>query len=1125
LIPESEKKATHLKIGQLLLNNTNVEERKENIFALVNQLNFGTDLLNEESEKRELAELNLMAGKKAKAATAYDAAVNYLNVGLELLVNDSWQKYYELTVEIYVEAVEAEYLNTNFERSQRLADLVLQQAKNLIDRVKVYELKIQSYRAENQMLKAVETGFNVLKMLDVDWEKGASNFVIDLPDFSDLAEIPEMTDVYHLAAMRILMAVSGPVYVTQPELWSSIVLTQVKLCAKHGYSEIAASAYAQYGVILCAILEIDAGYNAGKLALKLLDKFNAKSFKCQAKQLYYSHIKPWKKPFKDTLSPLQSALQDGLEVGDFEWSGYALTIYCSNIFFTGESVELVAEEQAKYLGLAQKIKQEYVINYIKIWQQLSLNLLGKSTEKYLLIGEVFNELEALPAFLEKNNRTLLFLTYLGKTILLYLLRETGSALNSASLAAEHLESVMGMIVASVHNFYYSLSLLAEYPQGTKQEQEKYLHQVELNQEKMQFWASYAPGNFQHKYDLVEAEKARFLGQKEKAIDLYEQAITEARLLGYIQEEALANELAGEFHLAEKRENLGRFYITEAYYGYIRWGAIAKVNQMVEKYPEFLAKVTSEKPLSWEVKQVTTSTSQSTSSLLDLSTIMKASFAISGEIVLSNLLERIMEIAIENAGAEKGFLLLKEAGKWVIYTSDSEAVNDVNIMLSSEDEISQPVPMGIINYVERTEKSLVLNDASNEGIFINDPYILRNKPQSVLCKPIINQRKLIGLVYLENNLTTGAFTSERLEILKLIFGQAAISLENARLYAKLEAANQKLEDYSRNLEIKVAERTEELKEKNQSLKQTLKQLQQTQTQLIQTEKMSSLGQLVAGIAHEINNPINFIHGNLTHTHKYAHDLLALIALYQQTYPKITAEISEKIEEIDIVFLAEDLPKILNSMKVGADRIRQIVLSLQNFSRLNESNLKSVDIHQGLDSTLLILQHRLPKATAARETNNYSLADSHSKEIEVIKEYGKIPKVECYAGQLNQVFMNIINNAMDALEENQHKTTSSPTIRIQTQLVADNKLAITIADNGPGMTEKVKKHIFDPFFSTKPVGSGTGLGLSISYQIVVERHGGQLKCNSAPGQGSEFIIEIPLQAQQKIREAFPQQNLQI
>jgi signal transduction histidine kinase len=325
-------------------------------------------------------------------------------------------------------------------------------------------------------------------------------------------------------------------------------------------------------------------------------------------------------------------------------------------------------------------------------------------------------------------------------------------------------------------------------------------------------------------------------------------------------------------------------------------------------------------------------------------------------------------------------------------------------------------------------------------------------------------------------SSGSFMRE-IDVLGRSFNQMADQL--AASFIKLEQANSQLEK-------RIGERTADLE-------MTLQELNRTQAQMVQSEKMSALGQMVAGIAHEINNPVSFIQGNLQPAAAYSQDLLGLLNLYQRVYPEPTAELLEAIAAVDLDYLIEDLPKLLRSMQVGADRIAEIVRSLRNFSRLDESDVKTVDLHEGIESTLMILQHRL-KANATRA------------EIIVVRHFGEIPKVECHAGQLNQVFLNILANAIEALEE--HGDSDKPNIMITTTSLSEDWVQVAIADNGRGMSMTVQQQIFNPFYTTKAVGKGTGLGLSISYQIVTETHRGRLECISTVGEGTEFLIQIPV-----------------
>lgn len=415
-----------------------------------------------------------------------------------------------------------------------------------------------------------------------------------------------------------------------------------------------------------------------------------------------------------------------------------------------------------------------------------------------------------------------------------------------------------------------------------------------------------------------------------------------------------------------------------------------------------------------------------------------------------------------------------------------------------------------DYVERYKQGWIqqLEDISKSGLKHCQVDLLTSfQVKASLVVPVLQGEKLWGLLFAHHCQGTRVWQESEVELLRQLSVQVAIALHQAKLYQNLKA-----ELVERKLaELALRQFQEQLQKRSQQLEEALYELSSTQSHLIQTEKMSSLGQLVAGIAHEINNPVSFICGNIVHASRYAQDLLELVQLYAQYYPQPPIEIQSKAEAIDLDFLIEDFPKLLRSMKVGVDRIQQIVLSLRNFSRLDEAERKPVDIHEGIENTLLILQHRLKQPEG---------------EIQLVKDYANLPPVECYPGQLNQVFMNLLSNAIDAIEESlgqrQKPTISSeqkildfkqkttPTIRISTELKDQNQIVIRIADTGKGIPEQLKSRIFDPFFTTKPVGKGTGLGLSISYQIVVDKHGGQLQCFSTPEEGTEFVIEVPLKA---------------
>ncbi|GAB4291893.1 MAG: AAA family ATPase [Oscillatoriaceae cyanobacterium] len=689
LIPEADKKATHLKIGQLLLENTTPAERQDNIFAIVNQLNFGTDLLQVQAEKDALAELNLIAGQKAKAATAYEAALRYLHIAFELLGGESWERNYDLTLGVYVQLVEAEYLNGNFEPAKQLSELVLRKAKTLLEQVKIYEIKIQSEFSQFQMQAAIDTALPVLETLGVSLATSADTNALmvgiqaklnaENKQIQDLADLPPMTDPYKLAAVRILLTVISAIILTNPAVYPLVVLNAVHLCINYGNPPQASGVYAYYGMYLCTgVGDLNSGYQFGKLAVRLLEKLNARELTALVLHIDNAFIKHWKEPARDTIELTLEGFQAGLETGNIEYAGYNALDYCMFRLFAGEHLISVENDYAKYAAILGKLKQEYTLYYTNVCRQIVLNFAGKAENKLRLISQNINVEELLPKWVEAKNYYLLFIAYLAKTILAYSFGDYGQAIDYAREGGKYEVGNGGLIVTPLHNFYQSLSLLGGYNQAQAGEQEEFLAKIQVNQEQMKVWAENAPANYQHKYDLVEAEKSRVLGDDGAALSLYERAITGAKKHQYIQEEAIACERAGEFHLKRGQQTMGRFYLTEAYYGYIRWGAVAKVKDLEERHPKFLAKIAERNNAGISIGQTTVTSTGGSSQVFDVAAVIKASQAISGEIVISELLEQVMKIVLQNAGAQKGCLILYRSGNPRIEAAGAVQGKDVTV---------------------------------------------------------------------------------------------------------------------------------------------------------------------------------------------------------------------------------------------------------------------------------------------------------------------------------------------------------------------------------------------------------------------------------------------------------------
>ncbi|MEM9926601.1 MAG: AAA family ATPase [Cyanobacteria bacterium P01_D01_bin.50] len=1245
LIPETQKQSTHLKIGQLLLQKLSDEEKSSRIFDLVNQLNLGKNIIKTSEDKFQLASLNLQAGKKAKLSAAYQGARNYFNIGISLLPETAWREDYELIYNLHLYGSEAAYLCGDFDLAEALYTETLPRAQTALDKAAIYRVQMTQYQLQGRNREAIEIQRQSLQLLGWEIPTGQESIqaclneeiatvkkFLEQQSVESILDFSKMEDSTIEEMLRILQILFYSAWLdAQPTLALLALTKMTTLSLQYGNSEMSPFGYVGYGLVANIILrDYEEAYCFGKMAVKLCAQFDNADVRGMTNFLFAADVHSWSHAIREADTYYDNAYKYGMEAGNWLTVGFMMMLSGSDRLTYGKNLDELLYTATTHADFLRHIKSLENLDALVVGViQPIRNLLGLTKNSFTFDDDNFSESEYLQKYANTNYHLAWFYSVKIRHAYLFGNQAVYPDLIPQLSIVENTVATHTKTPSSV--FYVALMHLA-LVKTAEDEQELQIHLQALLplEEKLKIWTQACPENILHKSLLIQAEKYRLLGQKTEAIELYDKAIATAKTNQYLHEEALANELAAKFYLDWGKNKVAAGYMQEAYYCYARWGSSAKTDDLEQRYPDLLHPILhlaaqSLNPLGslatmaaqnisiHSSTSINRSSSTSINAALDFTTILKASQALSSTIQLAELLCQLTQIILQNSGGDGCALILPNRdGEWYV---EAIATPDKTELTSQPLENNPNLPTTLIHYVKNTQEVVVIDNLNTDLPVIGE-YLLEEQPKSVLCLPILNQGHLIGIFYLKNKLTSGVFSRDRIIILNFLCTQAAISLENARLYAQeqektrviaqkeaeyrsiFESSNDGLSivdletgqliasnpTYSQmygyteeeflslippdfihsdyvylfgsylvtlnagdqfytqcigkrkdgsyfDVEVKAVPfiykgkphgltivrdiskqkailRQREQAEarvikKSQELEEALGELKQTQLQMVQNEKLATLGNLVAGVAHEVNNPIGFLKGSIGNAEEYIKDLLAHIECYQESYPIPQEDVNEHAEDIDLEFIREDLPKLLDSMKLATGRIKEISTSLRTFSRADTSEKVACNIHEGIDSTILILKYRLK-------------ADEKRPAIEVIKEYGKLPLVKCFLGQLNQVFMNIIANAIDALDsasqgktfaqikENPHKIT------INTEFSTEkDRVIIYIKDNGPGMPENVKERIFDNLFTTKGVGKGTGLGLAIAKQIVEETHAGKLSCNSTVGEGTEFVIELPNQ----------------
>jgi predicted ATPase len=817
LIPSERKQLVHLTVGRLLLDKREAGATDDKGFDIVNHLNLGSSLIADEQERLALARLNLDAGCRAKTSTAYEAALGYFNSGIALLAKERWESHYELTFALHLEAAECSYLCGNFDGAEQEFELLLARAATSLDRARVLRLRSVQYENLSRYEDALSTARESLALFGVSFpdsadEKQAAleaeiasiqSFLGERP-VASLVHLPAMADPEIMMVMNTLTDIWSSVYILGDAVLARLIsATMVRLSLVHGNVEESAYGYVTHAITAGPVRgDYKSAYEFGKLALQVNERFNDSRRRAKIYQQFHAHVCLWREPFEDCIPYAREACRSGLETGDFLYAAYgACTASWPAMLSTRDLAQFV-RDYTPSLALIKKLKIKSFADALNVMLNWARALEGETGAPASLSHGEFDEKE----YAETYRGNPFFTTFLAvaRLHLCYLFGQYEQALEAARTARGNVYNVSGTIWPVIFDFWNGLTLAALYDFAEADQQRTYLEEMQKAQSSFAVLEENCPENFLCQSLLLAAEIERVTGGVLSAMNLYGRAVRCAEETNMLQHRALANELYARFWLGLGQDRLTATFMTEARSCYMEWGARAKAEELDRKYAEVLSRQMGRSSQAQAESAASQATGEVRAETLDVVTAMRAAQAIAGESELERLLARLMRIAIENAGAERGSLILEHGGEAFIQVEGSLDAVEV--------KLSDPVPLAeaknlsrrVVNYVRRTSDPVVLADARDDDRYAKDEYIARVQPRSIMCVPMLNQGRLMGAFYLENNLATDAFTEDRIKVIRLVSSEAAISLENARLYDEMKQEVARRREAEENLKRALAE---------------------------------------------------------------------------------------------------------------------------------------------------------------------------------------------------------------------------------------------------------------------------------------------------------------------------------